>query len=236
MGINTVGILGGMGPAATAMLFNKIIDYTPAEKDQDHVNCVIINDPHVPDRTKYILGIGESPVPRLLNNLEKLYNAGADVALIPCMTAHSFIEDLEKSSPIPIINAIKLTDQYIKEKHPNVKKVGLLATTGSVLSGVYKKNLSIELVVPDEKNQRDLMNAIYDKNGIKAGNTTIESTNRVKKVINSMRQQDIQAVIAGCTEISLVINEDNVQMPVIDPLLLLAKEAVRITRQAFVHK
>ncbi|WP_280770564.1 aspartate/glutamate racemase family protein [Salipaludibacillus daqingensis] len=224
----TIGILGGMGPAATVELFSRIVNNTVATSDQEHVNMVIINDPQIPDRSKYILEKGESPLPKLKDNLIKLYNAGADVAIIPCMTAHSFITELQYHSPIPIINAIELVEKHIKETFPFIEKVGLLATTGSVKSGVYQKYLTKTIYTLDEHEQNKLMGAIYDKDGIKGGNISDESASRVLNVLETLKDRDVDAVIAGCTELGLVLNDENAKIPVIDPIFLLAKEAVRI--------
>ncbi|UJL45905.1 amino acid racemase [Virgibacillus sp. NKC19-16] len=228
MSQKVIGVLGGMGPAATSELFHRIVTNTAAEMDQEHVNMVIVNDPQIPDRTAYILGEGISPVPKLVDNLYKLYNAGANVAIMPCMTAHSLINELEKNSPIPIINAVELVEKHLQINYPYVEKIGLLATNGSVASGVFQKYISTELVVPNIDQQQDLMQIIYGKDGIKAGNTGQEITSEIKNITNQLKDQNIQGVIAGCTELGLVMNEDNTHMPVIDPIMLLAKEAVRI--------
>lgn len=223
-----IGILGGMGPAATGELFNRIVNNTVAKTDQEHVNMIIINDPQIPDRTNYILGKGESPLPRMINNIKKLYYAGAEVVIIPCMTAHSFLEELQKESPVPIVNAIELVESYFKSFYPSISKIGLLATAGSVKSGVYNKYISKEIIVPDEDNQGKLMNTIYSENGIKAGNTSKETTDEIITIINTLKEKNIEAVIAGCTELSLVLDDNNVRLPVIDPVLLLAKKAVEL--------
>ncbi|MBM7095819.1 amino acid racemase [Bacillus sp. H-16] len=224
----TIGILGGMGPAATAELFNIIIDNTIAETDQDHISTIVINDPQVPDRTKFILGEGKSPVPKLLENLKKLYLIGADVAIIPCMTAHSFLPELQKQSPIQIINTMELVERYISEHYPSLTRVGLLATTGSIKSGVYNRYLTRQILTPTADEQRNLMNIIYGYDGIKAGNVTAATTFEVERIIDTLRRNDIHGVIAGCTELSLVLHEKSVQLPIIDPIKILAKEAVRL--------
>lgn len=224
----TIGILGGMGPAATVELFNQIVLNTPAKMDRDHVNVVMINDPQIPDRTDYILGRGVNPVPRMVNNLIKLSHAGANVAIMPCMTAHTFLSELQEKSPIPIINAIELVENYLIESYPKIEKVGLLATSGTVASGVFQKYITKKICVPDDKRQNKLMNIIYGENGIKAGNTSLEQTINIKEIIGHLRINNIQAVIAGCTEISLVLKEKDIDLPVIDPLVLLAKEAVKL--------
>ena len=228
MSKKVIGILGGMGPAATVELFGRIVNNTSAKMDQDHVNTVIINDPQIPDRTEFILGKGDNPVPRMVDNLKKLSQVGADVAIIPCMTAHSFISEMQEKSPIPIINAIELVETYLQESYPEVQKIGLLATSGSVESGVFKKYLSKEIITPNNAEQERLMNVIYGKHGIKSGNIGNKVLLELTNIVDKIKEKRVQAVIAGCTELSLVMNEESVNMPVIDPILLLAKEAVRL--------
>lgn len=226
-----IGILGGMGPAATLELFTRIIDNTTAEVDQEHINMVIINDPQIPDRSNFILEDGPNPIPRLVENLKKLAYAGAEVAVIPCMTAHSFLKELRYNSPIPIINAISVLDEYIHSAYPGLKKVGLLATNGSVESRVFLEYLSKEVVTPDNMNQIEVMDIIYGKDGIKAGNISKEVVDRLKKVTNQLLiEEEIEAIIAGCTELSLVMSEDNMDIPVLDPITLLAKRVVEIVK------
>lgn len=224
-----IGILGGMGPAATVELFSRIVQNTPAKSDYDHANIIILNDPQIPDRTKYILGKGVSPVPRLVKNINKLYHAGAEVIAIPCMTAHSFINDLQRSTPIPIINAIELINNYVETYHlKDINNIGLLATQGSVFTGVFQNYITKNICIPGRKAQDSLMNIIYGKNGIKAGNTS-DNVKALQEIVNELKQsQEIQAVIAGCTELGLVMNDKNMGLPVIDPINLLALEAVKL--------
>lgn len=186
-----IGILGGMGPAATVELFHRIVGYTNAASDQEHVNMVIINDPQIPDRTKYLFGESESPVPRLIENLNKLQVSGAEIAAMPCMTAHSFLPELQKESPIPMINAIALIESYLQEFYPQVNKIGLLATDGSLKSGVYNKYLTKKIYIPDPDDQNKIMDIIY---AIKSGNTSIEITLQIKDVVDNLRSRGIEAV------------------------------------------
>lgn len=229
-----IGVIGGMGPAATVELFDRIVKNTNARSDKEHVNMIIINDPQIPDRTEYILGRGESPIPRIIMNLKKLYRAGADTAVIPCMTAHSFISVLQNESPIPIINAIDIIEEYLNELNPPVERVGLLATTGTVRSKIFQENISKEIFVPEMNEQEILMNVIYGKNGIKAGNTSPEILDTINKIIESLSSKRIQAIIAGCTELSLVMNEFNISLPLVDPILLLAKHVVKLGSPLYV--
>src|SRR5690625_4315020 len=219
----TVGILGGMGPAATVELFSRIVNNTPANKDCEHVNLVIINDPSIPDRTSYILNKGDSPIPKLLENLKKLERAGAELAVIPCMTAHAFIGELQSKSPIPILNAIGLVERHL-QLYSNIKNVGLLATTGSIKSGAYQKNISKKLIIPNDRVQEDVMTIIYK---IKAGYYEKDLYDELFNIIKELKDRGAQAVIAGCTELGIVMNEKNSKMKIIDPINLLVEEVVK---------
>lgn len=224
----TVGILGGMGPAATVELFSRIVNNTNASKDDDHVNLVIINDPSIPDRTKYILGDGENPVPKLKQNLRKLIDAGVNAVIIPCMTAHAFIPELQKETSIPIINGIELIEEYLNYIDQKIDRVGLLATTGSVKSGTYNKYLSREVITPNDVDQKKLMNIIYGEKGIKAGFINNQILNELLEIIDNLKKKGAQAYIAGCTELGLILNSENTNEIIIDPIDLLALKAIEL--------
>lgn len=232
----TIGILGGMGPAATVELFSRIVNNTVAEKDTDHVNMIIINDPSIPDRTNYIVGEGESPVPKLKENLKKLVDAAADVIIIPCMTAHAFIEQLQEETPKPIINGIKLIDDHLKEINGDIGRIGLLATTGSVKSKTYNKFLSKEIITPTDVEQNRLMDIIYGKNGIKAGYTNQQILQDLLEIVRSLKNKGAQAFIAGCTELGIVLNSENSGEIIIDPIDLLALKAIKIGTETQTRK
>src|SRR5690625_4403705 len=219
----TIGILGGMGPAATVELFSRIVKKTPAKVDSEHVKLIIINDPTIPDRTNYILEKDDSPIPKLLENLNRLHLSGAELAVMPCMTAHAFIDELQSKSPIPIINAIELVEGYLR-LHPDIQKVGLLATTGSVVSGAYQKYITKNLIIPDEERQQDVMHVIYK---IKAGDYGEEINKCTDEVVSELVEKGAQAVIAGCTELGIIMNENRLKIKVIDPINLLVEEVVK---------
>lgn len=223
-----IGVLGGMGPGATVELFNRVVKLTDANKDSEHVNMIIFNDTTIPDRTEFILGNGANPLPKLQENINKLTQNGVKAIAIPCMTAHAFLEDLQRYSPVEIINAINLINIYKKENNIKYDRLGLLATTGSIKSGVYEKYLESEIVIPDKMHQELLMDIIYGKSGIKAGYEGSEIINQLNKVVNSLKQNGAEAVIAGCTELGMVMTNDNTNLPVIDPITLLANEIIEI--------
>ncbi len=164
-----VGILGGMGPEATADLFSKIVRSTPARRDQDHLRVIVDSLPQIPDRTAAILGQGESPGPVLRAAARRLESWGAEVIVIPCNTAHYYHGDIAAAVSVPVLHIMEQTARAITSAHPEVRKVGILASTGTLNAGLYRRALEAvgltELCPPPDV-QEDVMAAIY---GVKAG-------------------------------------------------------------------
>ena len=119
-----VGILGGMGPAATVDLFDRIVRATPAQTDQEHLHILIDNNPAIPDRTEAILQQGPDPLPGLRAGIQGLENQGTDVIAIPCNTAHHYLPALQATCTCPILNMITETAQAIRHRHGDIRKVG----------------------------------------------------------------------------------------------------------------
>jgi aspartate racemase len=225
-----IGILGGMGPEATIDLFYKIIKFTPAEKDQDHLRIIIDNNPKIPDRTAAILGTGENPLPILQKTAKNLEKAGADFIIIPCNTAHYFLSQIQKSVKIPILNMIEETALETKKRIPQIKKVGLLASNGVYKAGIYNqyfKKYNIEVIFPEEKDKEKVMKVIY---AVKAGNLSEEVKKSIISIAQRLIDKGAEAIIAGCTEIPLILKEKNFSVPLIDPTQVLAKVAVEKAR------
>jgi len=225
-----IGILGGMGPEATIDLFHKIVKFTTAEKDQEHLRIIIDNNPKIPDRTAAILGKGENPLLALQETARNLEKAGADFIIIPCNTAHYFLPLIKKSVRIPILNMIRETAQDIRQSTPQIKKVGLLASIGTYKTDIYLqyfKKYDIEVIYPDEKDKEKVMKAIY---AVKAGNLSEKIKENFLKITQKIIDKGAETIIAGCTEIPLILKEDDNLVPLIDPTQILAKAAVRKAR------
>ena len=120
-----IGILGGMGPEATLNLFEKIIQYTSTSKDQDHLRVIIDNNPKIPDRTQAIFGLGENPVPMMVQSGLALSKAGADFLIIPCVSAHHYLEELRRQIGLPIMSILDETANFLVIKFPEIKKIGI---------------------------------------------------------------------------------------------------------------
>jgi len=222
-----IGILGGMGPEATIDLFYKIIKFSPAEKDQEHLRIIIDNNPKIPDRTAAILGKGEDPLPALQETAQNLEKAGADFIIIPCNTAHYFLSQIQKSVRIPVLNMIEETAKDIQQRIPQIQKVGLLASIGTYKTEIYHqqfKKLNIEVVYPDEKDKDVVMKAIY---AVKAGDLSEGVKSNILKIAQKLIDEGVKVIIAGCTEIPLILKEGDIPVPLIDPTQVLAKIAVQ---------
>ncbi len=220
-----IGIIGGMGPKATQDLFGKVLDATDAHSDAEHIRIYIDCHTGVPDRTEAILSGGESPVPYITESAEKLAAIGAQLLLIPCNTSHYFYDKIVSASPVPVLHMIRETAVALKRE--GIIRVGLLATDGTVQSGVYQKELEqagIQTICPDADGQREVMRLIYD--GVKAGAPTFD-IQAIKAVLQHLREAGVERIILGCTELPVAFEKYGiVASDTVDPTDILAKAAV----------
>lgn len=222
-----IGILGGMGPEATADLFHRILRATPVKKDQDHFRIIIDSNSKILDRTSGIVGTGPSPLPSMLETGRNLVQAGVDFIVMPCNTAHYFHNDLEQLLRVPVLHMIKLSAKYVKSKYPDIKLVGLQATDGTLETKLYNDayaDYGIEVISPEDDFQKNVMVAIY--RDIKTGKLE-RGGKLLKRVARELIEAGVEAIICGCTEVSLVLHDGDLSVPVVDPLQVLAEEAVR---------
>lgn len=220
----TIGILGGMGPLATADLFQKIITLTQALKDNDHIRVCIDSNTNIPDRTNAILHGGETPLNEMVRSALLLEAMGADILIMPCNTAHYFYNNLLTFVHIPFLNMLEETAKAIVRK--NINKVGLLATDGTIEAGVYDtvlKKYGIQVCKPEKKGQKAVMDIIYK--GIKAGNDSIDLT-EFKAAVNQLLLQAAETIVLGCTELPIAFEKFHIEAPAIDPTCELAKSAI----------
>ena len=224
----TIGIIGGMGSEATYDLFRSIVDQTRASKDGDHLPIIIYNNPSIPDRSDFILGTGPDPVPFLVESARKLESWGVDFLVMPCNTAHYFIEDIRKTVSIPLINMIEESANQVKEIHPEVLSLGLVSTLGTYKTKIYSKfykQKGLEIMFPDEQHRQSIMNAIYGNQGIKAGYKK-EAAEPVQLAVNQLLDSGAQAIVTGCTEISLILDYLKIPVPIINPTRILARKSI----------
>jgi aspartate racemase len=221
----TLGVLGGMGPLATVYFFEKVVLNTDANCDQEHIHIIIENNTNIPDRTSYLLGKGDDPVPELIRTAKNLEKLGAEYLAMPCNTAHYFYDDIVREVNIPFLNMIEETLKYIKEKYKEEKKIGLLATDGTRKMGVYDryfKGSGIELIAPEGKYQKNIMDFIYRiKSDLRAAK--IDGFN---ETVQFLKNQGVNVFVLGCTELSSAYYHFNIKGSFIDPMEILAKKCI----------
>lgn len=229
-----IGILGGMGPEATVAFFFRIVRATHARHDQDHFRVLVDSNPKIPDRTAAIRGEGKSPLPMLVQSARGLQKDGADFIAIPCVTVHYFFDPLQKKVRIPILNIVGEVVEHVCRRMKKVRRIGLVATSGTVETGLFQKAFAkagIEVVLPDAKTQKSrIMAAIYGRKGVKAVGPSEESKTLVIAAAKTLIDRGAQAILAGCTEIPLILKDGDLPVPVVDSLDVLAQAAIREAR------
>jgi aspartate racemase len=229
-GMGIVGVVGGVGPEASNKFCELLIKNTSAKTDQDNIPFLHFCNPQIPDRTEFIVGKGESPVAELIKTSRALEVAGADFLVIPCNTAHYFLSEVQDSVSVPIVDMTKVLVKNVLSGYPPIKKIGLLATTGSIKGQIYQnyfKSVGIEAVLLSDEDQEGLvMGAIYGGNGIKAGKKVLPKK-RLMRAAEKLISMGAEALVLGCTEIPLVLKQKDLDVRLYDPMDLTAKEIVR---------
>ena len=202
----TVGVLGGLGPMATVYFYDMVVEMTEAKRDQDHLDMIIMNRATTPDRTAYILGSSDdSPLDYIVREAKRLEAAGADFLVLTCNTAHYFYNAIVEGLGIPLINMIEETVVHAKKK--GHKKIGILATTGNINTGLYQDMCvkhSMDYYVPSQPVQEMVMNIIYDQ--VKAGKKA--DMDQFNKIIGVLKAEGCDCAILGCTELSIIKKDE----------------------------
>ena len=224
-----LGILGGMGPLATADFYAKVIAQTPATRDQDHVPLLLYAVPQVPDRTAALLHGGASPLPALAAGLGTLVAAGAQAIAIPCNTAHAWYDELAAASPVPILHiadaAVTAAGRIVGAQ----ARLGLLATAGTLAAGFYPRRLAARgytCVMPTGDEMDRLVSPAIA--GVKAGGIE-KAGGLLEDAIRALLARGADAVILGCTEVPVAL--DRIGSPLragcVDATAALAERCVR---------
>ncbi len=202
-----VGVIGGVGPLATAYFLDKVVRLTDADRDQDHVDLVVFNHASIPDRTAFVVGeSAANPGPVMADDARRLESFGAQFLVLPCNTAHTFTEEIARAVTIPLLSIVGETIDEAQRRVPGLARAGILATTGTVRSGVYHRALAergIEPVSPGEADQDAVMTIIYEQ--VKAGRPV--DLEALRSVVRRLADDGAQVVLLGCTELSVVAQD-----------------------------
>lgn len=223
--METLGIIGGMGPMATAYLLELVIQMTDAKTDQEHLDVILFDRPQVPDRTAHILDPAKpSPLPSMRDTAQTLERLGAGVICAPCVTSHCFYPELAASVSVPFLHMVEEAGRELLAA--GKKRAGILATTGTVKMGLFQKALEsagVEWAIPGEAGQRLVMSLIYED--IKAGRPA--NMGKFQRASEELFDQGCDCLILGCTELSLVKRDIPLGHGYLDALEVLAKRCVQ---------
>ena len=223
-----IGILGGMGPLATADLYTKIIRATPATCDPEHLHVISDADPTVPDRSAFLRGLGPDPMPKLTAGAQRLAQIGVSFIAIPCNTAHAFLPALRERVGIPIIDMVAETAACVRRDYPQARRVGILATQGTIESGLYHTALraeGLEPLQPSPDDQERFVSAAIA--AVKAGDNGPEVGGLLAEAGRRLAEAGAEVLLAACTEIPLALTPAMVPVPLLDPTQVLAEAAIR---------
>jgi aspartate racemase len=227
-GERVVGILGGMGPAATVDLMQRIVAGTPANDDNDHIRMLVDNNPKVPSRIKALIdNTGPSPVPVLQRMARGLQAQGADFLVMPCNTAHHFYDDLLSAIDIPLLNIMELVAGEIAQRQPGVRRVGLLASSALsriVLYEPWIASINAQILYPEANAQAALMElilAVKSNRDVSVGHTALAHC------AEELCAAGADCLVIACTELSVIANSLHSELSVYDAADILAKAVVR---------
>jgi aspartate racemase len=222
-----VGILGGMGPAATAQFYTTLIRLTPAASDQEHLRVVMWADPTVPDRNAAAAGKGPDPTPWLLRGARILEDAGADLIAVPCNAAHAFLSEVRRAVAVRILDLVDETVRRVTTEQPDVRRVGLLATDGTLRTGLYARAFAardIQVLTPDPDDQERLvMGSVY---AVKVGRTGPDVRSEVRTAVETLVARGCELIVVACTELPLVLDPVGLAVPLVDTTETLALAAI----------
>ncbi len=221
-----LGVLGGMGPQATLLFYQMVVDHTAAHTDQEHIPTFILSDTQIPDRTAAILsGDTERVKAHLLRDAKTLEEWGAAAIAIPCNTSHAFLPWLQDRLTVPVVNMVEETAAHLSAL--GAKRVGVLATDGTLRMGLYKKALEkrgMEVVYPSAELQRQIMSVIYDD--VKGGKPI--DRDKLTEVGEAMKANGCDRAALACTELSVCRVALNLGDFYVDAMDVLARRCVTV--------
>lgn len=224
--MDTIGVLGGMGPAATVDFFARLLALAVAERDQDHPPCLLYSATQIPDRTRHLTAGGIDPTPELERAARVLEQGGAGLIAIPCNSAHAYHGAIADAVSIPVLDMIELAAARVRQSVTAGTSVGILAASGTIKMGLYDQRLKAAGLVPlqlPEDVQGGVMEAIW---AIKAGSRGPDF--RLISAIDEFVERGAGVIVLGCTELPLAIDKSSATVPIVDSTEVLARAALEL--------
>ncbi len=227
-----IGIIGGMGPMASQLFYKMVTEHTAAERDQDHIDLILLSDASMPDRTAAILsGQYEGPYEQLLSDARLLEQCGCTAIAITCNTAHFFADMIADKIGIPILHMIRETAAALAGRCPG-GVVGVMATDGTVQTGLYQKALTergLTPWTPPAEIQKEVMHQIYDR--VKKGLPCDQES--WAHIEAAYRQAGCAAVVLACTELSVIKADEGLGDWYVDPMETLARKVIETAGKTY---
>lgn len=223
-----VGVIGGMGPDATVDFMSKVVEYTPASSDQDHIRMLVDQNPHTPSRQQALIGEGQSPGPVLADTASRLQDCGADFLVMPCNTAHAWQDDIVAATRIPFISIVDESVAQALAQVPGNAPIGLLTTPGCFAADLYQRamdDLRRELILQTPAELGEAMQCVDD---IKAGDKSDAVATDLQRLAQSLIDRGAGAIIAACTELPLVLRQAMLSVPLVASTDALAMKTVAL--------
>ena len=221
-----LGIIGGLGPLSSAYFYELVTKHTAAERDQDHIDIILSSHATTPDRTDFILGISsDSPLPAMVEDAKSLEVYGATAIVIPCNTAHYFIEEVRRAVHVPVPSIITETARHVKAC--GFRNAAILATKGTIASASYQnafREIGLDSTIPDQAGQDALSEIIYGN----VKKNVVPEPDVLYRILNPMFQAGCDCAILGCTELSLIGEKMSDDPRIIDSLMVLADVSIRL--------
>lgn len=224
-----LGVLGGMGPLASAQFMLRLTLLTPAERDQDHIPTILWSDPRVPDRTAARLGTGPDPLPWLVHGIQGLAAAGCGAIVIPCNTAHGWIDGMQAASPVPILHIIDAAAADLRRQGVGPGTVGVMGTAATLAMRLYQDRLECLGWPCIEPTPEEMSRRVSPAIAAVKANRVAEAYAPLAEVVTSLRNRGAAAVVLGCTEIPLGIqagHSETLAVPIVDTIDALARAAI----------
>lgn len=222
------GVIGGMGPDATVDFMARVLQVTPASGDHDHIRMLVDQNPKIPNRQRAILGDGESPAPTLAAMAARLEASGCDFLVMPCNTAHVFLDAILQATSIPFVSIIDVTLKQALGS--GAERIGLLASAACVEAGVYQDAIEAAGKTALMQTASELADLSLLIAAIKTGDHGHDVRAGMRELAEGLVRRGADALILGCTEIPIVLSDDDIDVPLYSSSDILAQTTVAIAR------
>lgn len=226
-----LGIISGMGTRAGMLFIGKLIELSKANSDQEFPEFILHNNSQIPDRTKAIMNGGESPIKELSRSLHLLNQNRVNIIVATCVTSYFFLDQIKDRTSANLLNPVQLVLNWIIAKHPFIKTIGLLATTGTIESKLFHSAFSqhsYQIVTLEKEDQEKyFMQSIYMKNGLKSSQISDQALSLFQKSVSLLTDKKVELIIAACSEAQIGLKNCDIPIPCVDAMDIMAEEIFR---------